>query len=369
MNRILKRFTLASAMALAAPSFANVQVPTHLTAQEKLAELDRQVPLMLATYDVPSVGIAYIENGEIAFVRHYGFQSWGFPANEETLYNVASLTKPITAEVVLRLIDAGEVSLDTRLADHHMEEDVEGDPRTALLTPEVVMRHRTGFLNWRYKTGGVLQFTHDPDTVTEYSGEGYEWMLQGVAAATGRDFEEAADSLVFEPIGMPLTGYTLSGKWAGHLASPYKAGEAVYNMIHRQPVASDDLRTTAREYARFMIDVWEGDAVSPELRRQQRTVKHYLTYKPACKGREKAAFCPVNEGWGMGWGVHEWSDRTIVEHSGGDIGEKSFAFYDPEAKRGAVILTNGANGHEILNRLSGLLDGDQRFADYMMSPY
>lgn len=361
---------LAVGAALASP-LANAAESERapVTAEEKEAAVREQAPLWLAQFDVPSVGIAYIENGEIAFVRHFGLQTWGFPANEETLYNPASLTKPVTTEIVMRLVQAGRISLDMALADYHMEADVAGDPRARLLTPRLVMRHRTGFTNWRYQTDGVLRFSRDPDTETEYSGEGYEWMLASVEGAVGTDWNTLARTLVFDPIGMESSGYTLSDKWVGHLAVPYKAGEAVYNRIPRKPVASDDMRTTAREYALFMLDVWEGGAVSPELRQEQRAIQHYLTYKPACKGERKADFCPINEGWGMGWFVHDWGDRTIVEHSGGDIGEKAFAFYDPGQKRGAVILTNGANGHEVMNRLTGLLDGDPRLAEYMMSPF
>lgn len=370
MKRSLRAAMLTAAIALAVqPSHAAANAPAPPSAAEKEAAVREKAPLWLAQFDVPSVGIAYIENGEIAFVRHFGYQSWGFPANDQTLYNGASLTKPITAEVIMRLVQAGRISLDMTLADYHMEEDVADDPRARRLTPRLVMRHRTGFTNWRYQTEGVLRFSRDPDTETEYSGEGYEWMLASAQAAAGEDWNALARALVFEPVGMELTGYTMANKWIGHLAVPYKAGEAVHNSIHRKPVASDDLRTTAGEYARFMLDVWEGDSVSPALRAEQRSIRHYHSYKPACQGEQKADFCPVNEGWGLGWFVHDWGDRAIVEHSGGDHGEKTFAFYDPVSKRGAVILTNGANGDEVMNRLVGLLDGDKRLADFMMSPF
>lgn len=370
MSRHFGPALLASFSLLLAPLPASAaEAPAPATAIEKEAAVREKVPLWLAEFDVPSVGIAYIEDGRIAFVRHFGFQQWGYPANEETLYNVASLTKPVTAEIVMRHIEAGKASLDMKLADHHVEEDVAGDPRIAALTPRLVMNHRTGFTNWRYQTDDVLQFSRDPDTGTEYSGEGYEWMMKALEKATGEDWDTAARRLVFDPVGMKFTSYTRTKYFAYRTAMPYKAGEAVVDRIHEEPIASDDMRTTAREYATFMLDVWEGDAVSPELRRQQRTIKHYHTYKPACKTEEKADFCPANEGWGLGWFIYDWGDRTIIEHSGGDHGEVTFAYYDPAAKSGAVILTNGANGSKVIDRLVGILDGPGKWADYVMSPY
>lgn len=243
--------------------------------------------------------------------------------------------------------------------------------RIAALTPELVMRHRTGFPNWRYETEGTLRFLHDPDTETGYSGEGYEWMAKAVGAHTGRDFETAARELVFDPANMPLTSYTETDDFFGRIAIPYKKGESVRNMVHEQMVASDDMRTTPREYARFMLDVWEGGHVPAELRREQTRIEDYTSYKPACPEErdERADFCPENAGWGLGWFIYDYGDRTIVEHSGSDVGERALAFYDLDNRRGVVVLTNGANGHEVMLRVAGTLYGDPRFAEYLLSPY
>lgn len=360
---------LIASVAGASASLATAEIPHTATANAKESELAEMAPLLLAKYDVPSVGVAYIENGEIAFVRHFGYQSWGFPANEETLYNVASLTKPVTAEVIMRLVEADRIALDMPLAEHHVEADVADDSRIAKLTPELVMRHRTGFKNWRYMTDGVLQFTRDPDTETGYSGEGYEWMMKSAAAATGEGWEGLARELVFDPAGMPLTGLTERRDWRGHLAVPYKAGEAVHNEVKQIPLASDDMRTTAREYARFLIDVWEGDAVSPKLRARQRMIPHRTAYRPACQGEDRADFCPSNQGWGMGWFIYDYGDRKLVQHSGGDHGEAALAIYDPEARKGYVVLTNGANGGEVMHRIVGMLDGDERLAQFLLAGF
>jgi CubicO group peptidase (beta-lactamase class C family) len=357
------RFTALAGLLLATPPLA------AQSAADKLEQVEQEAPLLLARHDVPSVGIAYIENGEIAWVRHFGYQTWGFPANEETLYNVASLTKPVTAEVILRLAQAGRFSLDTPLADHHMEEDVADDPRSRELTARLVMRHRTGFPNWRYETEGTLTFLRDPDTEVGYSGEGYEWMMKAAAAAVGEDFEKLARDLVFEPADMPLTGYTLANNWVGHLAMPYKADEGVYNVVRREPSASDDMRTTPREYARFMLSVFEGDAVSPELREEQFTIRHEARYRPACKGEDRADFCPTRQGWGLGWTVYEWPHRKIYEHSGGDHGERALALYDPETRRGMVLMTNGAEGFEVIKALVETLDGDPIFLEFVNAPF
>ncbi|MBD2842101.1 serine hydrolase domain-containing protein [Erythrobacter rubeus] len=359
----------AAALAHAVPQGAFSQEVAVTSAAERQAKLTKKVPLWLAQHDVPSVGIAYIEDGAISFVAHFGDQSWGYPANDKTLYNVASLTKPITAEVVMRLVHAGRFALDTPLIDHHVEEDVADDPRSAQLTPLLVMRHKTGFPNWRYETEGTLRFLRDPDTEVGYSGEGYEWMMKAAASAAGEDFEKLAETYLFEPADMPTTSYTLSSDFPGRLAVPYKAGEAPYNVVRREPSASDDLRTTPREYANFMLSVFEGDDVSKELRAQQFSIADDVRYRAACKGEERADFCPVRQGWGLGWTIYEWDDRRIFEHSGGDHGERTLALYDPDARRGMVILTNGANGFDVIRKIVDVLDDDERLIAFINAPF
>jgi CubicO group peptidase (beta-lactamase class C family) len=92
-------------------SFAQ-DVPQVSRKSQLQQELDRNVGQWLKKFDVPSVAVAYIENGKPVWTAVYGDQSPGVPATEKTLYNVASLTKPISAELILRLASAGKMSLD-----------------------------------------------------------------------------------------------------------------------------------------------------------------------------------------------------------------------------------------------------------------
>src|SRR5687767_10712969 len=71
------------------------------------ALLDERAPQWLKQHDVPSVAVAYIENEKVAWTAVYGEQSPGVPASAKTVYNVASLTKPVAAETILRLASKG----------------------------------------------------------------------------------------------------------------------------------------------------------------------------------------------------------------------------------------------------------------------
>ncbi|MGA8596105.1 MAG: serine hydrolase [Bryobacteraceae bacterium] len=117
------------------------------------AEIDAHVAEWLKESDVPSVAMAYIQGRKVAWTEVYGEQSPGVAATEKTLYNVASLTKPITAETILRLASARKLSLDESMSQIWVDPDIRDDPYSKLLTPRLCLSHQTGFANGRRMTG------------------------------------------------------------------------------------------------------------------------------------------------------------------------------------------------------------------------
>lgn len=149
------------------------------------ARLDADVPRLLAESHVPSVSIAQIRGGEIVLTRAYGMQDATTPATVRTLYNIASLTKPITAQVAMRLVSEGTITLDEPMAKVWTDPDIANDERRNLLTPRLALTHQTGFANWRSMTGGKLAFTFQPGTRYSYSGEGFEYLSHFMEKKTG----------------------------------------------------------------------------------------------------------------------------------------------------------------------------------------
>ena len=95
---------LASMSAAGACASVQRAAERSTVADSLAALLDAKAPALLAHYKVPSVAVAYIDDGVVRWTRVYGEQTSGVPATERTLYNVASLTKPVFAEVVLHLV-------------------------------------------------------------------------------------------------------------------------------------------------------------------------------------------------------------------------------------------------------------------------
>lgn len=340
----MRAILLAVAFALSACASAAVDVSSPpSTVSDNAVE-------WLTEEQVASVAIASIENGDIAWTAAYGERAPGLPARPDTLYNVASLAKPVSAEVILRLASAGRLNLDAPMSRYWVDPDLAGDPRRDVLTLRIALSHRTGFANWRRMSGGVLRFVGEPGEGFTYSGEGYEYARRYVSRALGADFEALAQRNVLAPIGMRNTTYTNRPWLEARMALPHLENGAVGEPSINAPgdmLASDNLYTTVGDYARFVIAVMNHEGLSDEIARER--FRYSVELRDGGCGPQGLALdvCPDGVGMALGWMVFRYGDQTVVTHSGSDDGEQTLAFFIPEQRRGLVIFTNSARGRKI----------------------
>ncbi|MDE1147848.1 MAG: serine hydrolase [Azospirillaceae bacterium] len=331
--------------------------------QETRAALDQALPGLLVDAKVASVSIAEIEDGKVVLTAAYGEQSPGVKATPTTLYNVASLTKPITAEVVLRLASQHTVSLDAPMADYWTDPDIAGDDRRLKLTARLALSHQTGFPNWRGHDK-PLAFTFTPGTAYGYSGEGYEYVARYVEKKTGKDFEGLAQAVLFKPAGMNDTASGHPSWFDGRIAVPTDAqGRAMEPSFTVHYNAADMLYTTAGDYARFMASAMKDQDLAAMVAQDRRRIQVSLM-DDMCQGA-KAASCPPRAGFGLGWQVLEFQGETVMMHTGKDEGVATFAWYSPTSRRGAVVLTNSDNGFNIVIPVFEKLNASPAFLAFL----
>lgn len=351
---------LAACLALLA-SPAHAATPDGAQLQKLI---DPDVPHWLTERRIPSVSIAHVEDGQIAFAQAYGFQSAGVPATTASLYNVASLTKPISAEVILRLASKGDLSLDAPMYHYWVDPDIAKDERHKLLTPRISLSHRTGFANWRRETNGVLAFKRNPGATFGYSGEGYEYVARYAEKKSGKGFEALAQELVFGPIGMKDTAYTYRPWFEGRVAVATAADASPVRLHYgRAYVASDDLHATASDYARFMISLMKHEGISDEIAKDRERVQ--LSRRAEMCPQAKSDTCPRDVGPGLGWEVFEFANERFLFHTGKDNGVFTLAYFSPSTRSGTVILTNGDEGAQIVLPVLDRLDRNRAFVKFL----
>lgn len=174
--------------------------------------LGRSIERAMRLAGVPGASAALVERDQVVWSEGFGVcrgQS-GDLVSADTVFAVASLSKPPFAHTVLRLCNRGVLDLDTPLAELDPEPyDAYGlDPHAPELrrvTARHVLSHTSGLGNFEESNVGRIGFP--PGSRWHYSGEGYLYLQTVVEHLTGLPLEQVADAEVFEPLGMTSTSY------------------------------------------------------------------------------------------------------------------------------------------------------------------
>ncbi len=320
--------------------------------KDQFEKLASTIPQWMTQFDVPGISVAVINNGAIVWYQVFGKQQLEVPANEKTLFLSASIAKPMTAEVCLRLATLGKIQLDEPMAQYWLDPDIAQDKRAQLLTPRHVLTHQTGFKNWRYMTGGKLQFEWTPGTKMGYSGEGFRYLVRFLEKKLGKPFNEIAQEVLFTPTGMQNACFTYQEWCKDRLAwsylpdSTWSAPRKVENAL-----GAGGLRITAEDYAKFILSVMNDTKVSDQLREEQFTVS-LNQYEHCKKSATVSEACPRNIGFGLGWYVYSFEDEKVIGHTGANRAERALTVFSPETKNGLVVMSNGYNGNHVIYRIA-----------------
>lgn len=319
------------------------------------ASTERAITDILQRHGVVTAGIGVMRDGALVWEGYFGEQSPGVPATFETRFNVASITKTVTAETILRLAGQGRLSLDEPMAPDWVDPDVAGDPRHPQLTPRMALNHTTGFPNWRFfLRGGKLAFQHAPGERYGYSGEGMEYVARFAERKLGRPFPELVAETVFEPLGMTDSSIVVHRADAATIARSVDAAGTFHGYYCRPDSggcrpegswsAADDMVTTVRDYSLFLRSVMDAEGYGPVLAADRDRAQ-------TDKGDQRIVDCdatpdvpcPDSQGYGLGFNVLHYGDVTVLGHGGADWSEVTMAYVSTPSRSGVIIFLNAPN--------------------------
>jgi CubicO group peptidase (beta-lactamase class C family) len=198
------------------------------------------------------------------------------------------------------------LSLETPLA-RHVPDYVPDDPRAGSVTVRHVLSHSSGLPNWR--TADLpLKTYFPPGERFSYSGEGFVW-LQGVVEATAGDpIDVLLHRLVFEPLEMHQSSFVWQSAFDATNADPHDA--VLVPDLKKKPTTTNSaasLQTTARDYARFLIEVLSGGRLKPQTARLW--LAPHVTLRRRCVQCLAPGMpeCDSQVAWGLGWGLEPQS--------------------------------------------------------------
>lgn len=326
----------------------------------RIARLEAEVPRLMAAGEVPGVSIALIEDGRVAWTHGFGVANADTrdPVRENTVFEGASLSKPVVAWIALRLADEGRLDLDAPLTRYVSEPFVADDPRLEQITARRVLSHTSGLPNGR--TGDAIRIHFAPGERFSYSGEGYIYLQAALERITGEPLQTLAERMVFAPMGMRNSAFVWQERLDSLMAYGHaETGEVTGRRRFPSATAASSLETTAADYARFVTAVLGGDGLRAGTRAEMMRVQVRTDSACAVCVEQRTAPRTGADGWGLGWGIAPAADGGATLWHWGDNGVmKAYVAVRADGRRGVVILTNGTNGHAITPDIAALALGE-----------
>jgi CubicO group peptidase (beta-lactamase class C family) len=326
---------------------------------------------------VPGLAFSVIENYQLKSVHPVGLKNSETkqPVTENTVFEAASLSKPVFTYGALSLQREGKLDLDKPLNDYLSLPESDELPQLKRITARQALTHTTGLQNWRSRGENKFKFAFEPGSGFSYSGEGFVYVQRVIEQITGQSTESFLQERVLRPLGMVNSTYI----WRAGLESlisrghyergkkvdPWNAemgikllelasrlnkpldGWAYQDFVEALPQINPELTplpcniipnvaasllTTASDYAQFLLRLLDS---RDEIARQILTLQHRLNRVLS---------------WGLGIGLEEVQGLTCFWHWGDNDTFKNFVFGNPATGTGLVILTNDQRGLKVCER-------------------
>ncbi len=317
--------------------------------------LSEAVPWLMEQAGVPGAAIAIVDGTRVR-THHYGVASveTATPVDEGTIFEAASLSKPVFVWAVMQLVDQGRLELDRPLASY-VEEPYLNDPRAAVITARMVLTHHTGLPNWRPRDKD-LELVFEPGTRFSYSGEGFVYLQRAVESITSAPLDTVMRSLVFDPLGMSASSYDWRPEYDDIKAWGHNAlGESPARRKPDRSLSAATLHTTASDLGRFLSAVLTAQRLSPSSQKAMLSPQVAAPVDCANCARRTAKVADSEEiFWGLGWGLVKTGEGFNAWHWGDNGNFKAYLYGDPRARRGVVVLINGASGLSIAGEIAAI---------------
>ncbi len=294
---------------------------------------------LAARRGVCAVAVAIIKNRQLDSVKTASSCSPATALTVDSVFQAASLSKPVFAYAVLQLVAQGKLDLDAPVL-HYLPQgylhaskpflqssptDLVKDARLHAVTVRMALNHTSGLPNW---ANGPLTFDLNPGSQWHYSGEGYVLLQRVVEAVTGLPLNELMREQVFKPLAMTHSEYI----WTPRLAEQFVPGTIRSGTVRQPfhlmaPVAAFSLYTSAQDYAKFLVAVLNDPHTVDKITQAAVSVNPDL-----------------NLSWGLGWGIERSANDAFLWHWGNNPGYRAFVMASTQTGDGLVMLTNSDKG-------------------------
>ncbi|WP_245565143.1 serine hydrolase domain-containing protein [Spirosoma spitsbergense] len=328
-----------------------------VTPNRQPAELDQFITRLMDSARIPGLSMVVIRGNNIVYSKSYGLTKADStqPVTPNTVFEAASLSKPVFAYAVMQLVEEKLLDLNKPLYEYLPYPDAAADARYQKITARMVLSHQSGFPNWRKdRKLPQLAMAYSPGKRFGYSGEGYVYLQKVVEKITDQPINEIMEFRVLKPLGMTNSSFVWQSDFNKHVAMPHnEAGEPEQKYQPGQANMAYSLHTTAEDYARFIRAIFTPAGLEPT------TVNQMLTPTSKLPTRFSGDTLSTNLYWGLGFGLEEMSDATWFWHWGDNGAFKCFIMANRDRQDAVIYFTNSTNGLDIADRIVAKTLGGQ----------
>ncbi|HEY6433797.1 MAG TPA: serine hydrolase [Acetobacteraceae bacterium] len=338
---------------------ANAQTVTPEQVSAALPALDAMAQDVVSSGAVPGLAIAVVSHDKVVFLKGYGLREAGRPetVDADTVFQLASLSKPISSSVVAALVTAGVVRWDSRISDLDPGFRLFDAYPTEQVTVRDLFAHRSGLPGSAGDDLETIGFDRKtiayrlrlvPPSSSFRAGYSYSnfGLTEGAVAAarpTGKDWETVAEDFLYRPLGMTMTSSRYSDFVArtDRAALHIKVNGAWAAKLQRDPDAQSPaggVSSSVRDLAQWVrLELGDGMFDGTRLISSDAIGE---THQPLV-ARGNNLVTGAASFYALGWNVEYGRHGLSWGHAGAfSLGARTLVTLYPQADFGIVVLTN-----------------------------
>jgi CubicO group peptidase (beta-lactamase class C family) len=353
--------------------FALVCAQAARAQESALQGFDDYVNKAMREWEVPGLAIAIIKDDKILLAKGYGVRKLGdpTPVDEKTAFAIGSASKAFTAALAGMLVDEGKMKWDDPATKHLPDFQLFDPYASREMTVRDLLSHRSGLergdLLWYGTTFNREEILHRvrylKPSWSFRSYFGYQNIMylaagQAVAHASGKSWDQMVEQRIFKPLGMTSSNTSITAlKTSDNVAMPHAKMDDKVEVIPWRNIdniaPAGSINSTALDMAQWVrLQLGQGKYKNEQLLSSGAVKEMHMPHTIIRSEPPWSLLWPEAHflTYGLGWFMHDYYGRKVIEHGGNIDGMSALVAMMPEENLGMVVLTN-LNGTQLPHAL------------------
>lgn len=327
--------------------------------EEQIDYLDSYFQKAATDFNMPSLSVGIVKDGEVVFQKSYGLLKNGekAKANEHSIYGIASLSKAFTTASLGMLVDEGKLNWSDRVVDHLPYFELYDKDVSNRMTIRDLCSHRAGLatfdgdLLWyatNYSREEIVRRIRYLPLKQEFRSEfGYQNIMyitagELIEAVSGQSWDEFVQERIFKPLDMDRSYTSFKDiNLKDNMTQPHLKGEPIFHLSYDNSGATAAIHSNVEDLCHW-IQFWLNNGIYKEdtLLSTSSIYEIHSQQTVMRTGNYDKQIGVHFKGYGLGWFLLDYNGRKVIRHGGGLPGYISQIALVPEENLGMIILTN-----------------------------